>query len=167
MSTGSSLTSIFICPAACTPSVWNMTPCARQTSPRARTGCIVPISLFAAIIVASIVSGRIAFSSSSGDTMPRPSTGSIVYSKPILPSHLTVSRIAWCSIALVIMWFPLPRSRSAHAAPLIARLSASLPAPVKIISVGSAFISAATFARAASTASRASRPSLCRLFGLP
>ena len=84
-----------------------------------------------------------------------------------LSSHLTVSRIAWCSIALVIMWFPLPRSRSAHAAPLIARLSASLPAPVKIISVGSAFISAATFARAASTASRASRPSLCRLFGLP
>ena len=80
---------------------------------------------------------------------------------------MTELRAAWCSIALVMMCAPFPFSLSAQAAPLTARLSASLPAPVKTTSVGSAFIRAAVWALAASTAARASRPYLCRLFGLP
>ena len=75
--------------------------------------------------------------------------------------------MAWCSMALVIIWLPLPFSFRAQAAPLMARLSASLPAPVKMMSVGFAFISDATCARALSIAARASRPNLWRLLGLP
>ena len=67
-----------------------------------------------------------------------------------------VSRIAACSMELVTMWPGRPLARTA---PMRARLSASVPLAVKMISSGSAPISAATCARAVSTASRATRPS--------
>ncbi len=55
-----------------------------------------------------------------------------------------------------------------RAAPLMARLFASVAPEVRMISRGSAPISAATSARAASTAASASRPSACSaLCGLP
>ena len=55
----------------------------------------------------------------------------------------------------------------AKATPLIARLLASLPPPVKTISSGDAPINAATCARAFSTAAWAIRPYSCELDGLP
>ena len=44
-------------------------------------------------------------------------------------SHWQVCRIAWCSIFVVMIWFPL--ARYASAAAFSAQLSDSLPQPVK------------------------------------
>jgi len=53
------------------------------------------------------------------------------------------------------------------AAPSSARLLASVPQPVKTTCAGAAPASAATCARACSTAMRAARPKRCTLAGLP
>ena len=62
-------------PTACTASVWKSTLCARQTAPISAMGSIVPISLFAAMTLTRIVSGRMAASTCSGVTKPYSSTG--------------------------------------------------------------------------------------------
>ena len=68
--------------------------------------------------------------------------------------------MAACSIELVIT---CDGPSLARTAPISARLSASVPLPVKMISLASALSNAATCARAFSTASRAIRPSACWL----
>ena len=55
-------TSIGIFPAAWTASVWNATPFAAQIAPISAIGWMTPVSLFAAMTVTRIVSGRIAAS---------------------------------------------------------------------------------------------------------
>ena len=76
-----------------------------------------------------------------------------------------VFRTAWCSIALQTT--PVRGATAFAVAPRRAMLSDSLPLAVKTISAGSAPTSAATLARASSTAARARCPNQCRLEGLP
>ena len=72
---------------------------------------------------------------------------------------------AWCSTAEVtIRW---PRALPAQAAPLSARLLASVPPDVKTISRGSAWRRVATRSCASSSAARAARPNACADDGLP
>ena len=90
MSILSSCTLIGTWPTACTASVWNSTPRLRQIAPISRMGWIVPISLFANMIVTRHVSSRIAFSTSSGRTRPSSWTSRSVTSKPSLSSLFSV-----------------------------------------------------------------------------
>ena len=85
-----------------------------------------------------------------GATRPSASTGKCVTLFPAgVARKRQVSRIAACSMDVVTTWPGLPLARTA---PMSARLSASVPLAVKMISSGSAPISAATCARAVSTA---------------
>ena len=68
-------TSIGTVPTAGTASVWNQTPRSRQSSPISGIGWMVPISLFAYMIVTSAVSGRMASATCFAVTRPRSSTG--------------------------------------------------------------------------------------------
>ena len=60
-----------------------------------------------------------------------------------------------------------PRAVFARARPMIARLSDSVPPPVKMISCGFAPSRAASRSRESSIAARASRPAAWMLEGLP
>ncbi len=60
-----------------------------------------------------------------------------------------------------------PRSRAASAAPMMPRLSASVPPEVKITWLGSAPTAWATSRRASSIPARAARPKRWELDGLP
>ena len=70
-------------------------------------------------------------------------------------------------MAVVTTPSPLPRSRAERAAPLMARLSASVPPPVKTISAGLAPSAAATCSRASSIAVLAARAAACWPDGFP
>ena len=76
----SAFTSMATWPAACTASVWKMTPFSRQTAPISAMGWIVPISLLAYMTVTRQVSSRIAPRTCSGVTMPFSWTSSSVTS---------------------------------------------------------------------------------------
>jgi hypothetical protein len=58
MKSSSTFSGIF--PTACVASQWKITPRSRHNRPISRIGWSVPISLFAAMIDTSTVSGRIA-----------------------------------------------------------------------------------------------------------
>ena len=60
-----------------------------------------------------------------------------------------------------------PRSRAARAAPMMPRLSASVPPEVKMTWLGSAPTAWAISRRACSMPARAARPYRCELDGLP
>ena len=83
-----------MCANACTASVWKSTPCFLHTSPMAASGSMVPISLFAAMMETSTVSGRMAASIASAETMPVSSTGITVTSQPCFSSACALCRIA-------------------------------------------------------------------------
>jgi hypothetical protein len=72
-----------------------------------------------------------------------------------------------CSIALTTAQTLPPRSRAASAAPMMPRLSASVPPDVKITWFGSAPTAWAISRRACSTPARAARPNRCALEGFP
>src|SRR5262245_61745502 len=135
--------------------------------PISAIGWIVPISLLANMTERRMVFGVSAFSSSATSTRPSRPTGTYVTSKPCRSSRLPTSMLARCSMVVVTTWFPF--SRYISATPLRARLMDSVPPEVKTISLGSrAPISAATSARALSTALSASQPNgWLRLAGWP
>ena len=152
--------------AACTASVWNSTPCVWATRAISRTGCKVPTTLLAAMIDTSRVSRSISAATASGSTIPSDLTGAYVTLTPSrCASQAHVSRTAGCSIALVTMCTGWPAN--ARVTPARARLSASVPLPVKTTPCGDAPTSSATCRRAFSTAARAVRPSTCKLDGFP
>ncbi len=95
-----------------------------------------------------------------GETNPEPSTGSSAAVKPSnWASERADSRTASCSMALIsTLLRPGWRSRRANAMPLTARLSASVPPEVKMISPGRAPKTAATRSRASSNARAARWP---------
>ena len=72
---------------------------------------------------------------------------------------------AWCSIDDVTMRWP--RALPAHAAPLSARLLASVPPDVMTTSRGSAPSRSATRSWASSSAARAVRPNECAELAFP
>ncbi len=132
----------------------------------------MPTSLLAHITVTSATdSGSASMLARRAATSTRPyaSTGSNSTSAPANePSQRTESSTAWCSTALAST-----RRRRGSAArraqnrPLTARLSASVPPPVKTISEGRAPSAAATDSRDSSTSRRAARPEACRDDALP
>ena len=92
----------------------------------------------------------------SGSTRPYRSTGSSTISKPNFSRCASAWRTAWCSTALVtIRW---PRALPAHAAPLSARFSASVPPLVITISRGLGADRRRRSARAPRRARRARAP---------
>src|SRR5437899_1456020 len=125
-----------------------------------RTGWIVPTSLLARPIDTRAVPGVIA----SGSAWASRSTGAITTRRPSAWSRRAAPSTAWCSAAQVRIT-PEPGRR--RAAPNNARLIASVPEDVKVISVRSALSAWAVRSRAWSRAARAARPSACRLDGLP
>ena len=125
----------------------------------------MPTSLLAQTTAASAVSGRSAAANSSGSTRPCSSTPIQETSKPSASIHRAASRTAACSTVETTAWrFSGGADR---ARPRTARLSASVPPPVKKISAGDPPSSAATGPRAASTASLAAFPAACNEDGFP
>src|SRR5665648_34955 len=142
------------------------------SSTTSATGCTVPTSLFAHITLTSATSSPCAASSAASaarSSRPTPSTGSSTASAPCRSaSQAAESRTAWCSTAETST-----RRRRGSAAdraqnrPLTARLSDSVPPPVKTTSVGRAPSRAAHSSRDSSTTRRAARPASCTEDGLP
>ena len=98
-------------------------------------GCIVPTSLFTIIIETKPVSSLIDASRSLGLTWPSEFTGKIVLLTPNGFNCSITFKIAGCSTADVIMCFLLP-----YIIDQITILFASVPLPVKQISLGNASI---------------------------
>ena len=150
-------TSSGILPAACAASVWKRTPACLETLPISAIGFTVPTSLLAAMMLTSAVRGVMARATASGETRPRESGRMTVTAMPRRSRSWTVSRTAWCSAAWVMTWsfaagFPGGKR------PRRAMSLASVAPLVKMTSRGSAPRSAATWARATSTASLAFQP---------
>lgn len=141
-------------------------PRLRASRPIDSMSVIVPISLLTCINDRRIVSSRNAGSTSAGVVRPSGPGTMRVISNPLRSRCRQESRTALCSMADVTMWRPW--SACAATAPLIARLSDSVAPEVQTISRGSALMRSATWTRACSTASSASRPKLWnRDAGLP
>ncbi len=116
------------------------------------------------IETSAVVSSTFAARSSRSRVPPSP-TRTIRDRPPSSPSAFAAFSTAWCSIA--VQTIPARGSFAFAATPRRAVLSDSLPLAVKTISAGSAPTSAATRARASSTAARARCPNQWRLEGLP
>ena len=112
--------------------------------------------MFASMRETRIVRSVKAARNSAGKIRPNRSTGRYVTSKPSFCRASQVSMTARCSVWPVTMW--LPFWRYIRAAPRIARSSDSVAPDVNTISLSAAFIAAATWCRASSTAASASHP---------
>ena len=125
----------------------------------ASTSFTTPVSLFTHITAASTVSSRSAAATDAGSIRPSPSGSSQVTCQPSRSRRRAASSTALCSMRVVTRW--RPRSAKYRAAPMTARLSASVAPDVKTSSSGRAPSSVASSARAASTAAAARRPGSC------
>ena len=93
-----------ICPSAWTASMWKGTPSSAAAWPISRSGCRVPISLFAAMTLMSAVasgSRRSSARAASRSRRPVESTSRSTTSAPRSASQSTESSTAWCSILVV------------------------------------------------------------------
>ena len=125
-------------PAAWAASVWKRTSRAWAMAASSVMGCSTPVSLLAAMIDTSTVSGVSAFASAVGSIRPSWSTGRYLTWTPCSRcSARQVSKTAGCSLAWVMICAGAARSW-AKAAPRMARLLASDPLAVNTISAGSA-----------------------------
>lgn len=159
-------------PNACTASEWIGTPNSRATSASSRTGRMVPTSLLAHIAVTRATSSgarSTAARSVSGRTRPKESTGShSTVACSWSASQYTASSTAWCSTGLArIRVRRGSAARRAQYRPFTARLSDSVPPPVKTISLGRAPSAAASVSRDSSTVRRARRPAACSAEAFP
>ena len=152
--------------AAWTASTWRWIPRrARTRSAISRTGWIVPTSLLASITATSTVRSSRSSSRASGSTRPVASTGTQATSKPHFARCSAAWPTAWCSIELTTR--RLPCALPAHAAPLTARLLASVPPDVKTTSRAVPPRQAASCSRDSSRAFRAARPRVWADDGFP
>ena len=165
-STPRAATSIGILPADCTASVWNRAPRACATAASRAIGCTVPISLLACITETRAVRSPTAASRSAGSTTPARPAGSSVVVQPRFASAFSVLSTASCSMADATRC-RRPAGRAASATPRTARLSASVPPPVKITSLGRAPSRPATAERASSRAALAAWPNAWMLEAFP
>jgi len=114
------------------------------------------------MIETKIVSGVMAASRLSALMIPSLSGFKYVTRYPCFSSFLNGARIAECSIAVVMMWSSVGSFLSlfvrASTVPKTARLSLSVPLPVKINSPYSQFRSSEIVVRASSIAFFADRP---------
>ena len=162
MSIPNSCTSIGNFPITWIPSEWNRTSCFFAILAISCNGSTVPTSLLASIMVMSPVSSLIAASISSGFTQPYLLTGIMVCVIPRCSNCRNTARMAGCSIALVMtcfrsLWIMFHRTR----------LFASLPPPVKMISLGAQFTASAICFLAVSTTCFAFLPATWILEGFP
>ncbi len=158
-----------IFPIACAASTWSRAPAALVSSPASSMGCMVPISLFAAIRDTKDVGFLRASLKASRLAKPSDVTGRISISKPSSFKDRADSKTHLCSKAKTSTRLtPSPIRARKRAAPIIARLLDSVAPDVKTISLESAPISLASFSRAASTANSAFWPNWCCVeCGLP
>ena len=97
------------------------------------TSWMVPVSLLTAITDTTQESSSTRPATCSGSTLPYPSTSAVATRQPRRPRKPAASRTASCSVAPTTT---PPRPPPARAAPFTARLSDSVPPPVKTISWG-------------------------------
>lgn len=128
-------------------------------------GKTVPTSLLTAIRLTSTVSGVTACASTSGEMRPSPSGFTYTTSAPRFSSSFMGFKTLGCSMAVVTT--RRPRFLRASYAPKIAKLFASVPPEVNVISARETPKTAATLSRASSSARDAAKPSACRLEGFP
>ncbi len=121
-----------------------------------------PVSLLTSMRLASLVPRSRAPRNRSGSTVPDGFGSTRHTSWPRSSRCAAQSRTDGCSIAEMTNRSVVPAS-----VPATARLFASVPPEVKVISSGRAPIRSATAARALSTASRARRPPSWRVEGFP
>jgi len=142
----------------CTPSVCSTAPGARSrtTAATSASGEIVPTSLLTAMTETTRTDSSSASASASRSTAPAASTGT---TRP--PRCSTDCSTAWCSAAGQRATPPWRRT-----VPRMARLSASVPQPVKTTSPGEPPRASATMSRASSSPRRASRDAACEPLGL-
>ncbi|KAG9679777.1 hypothetical protein KCU87_g530, partial [Aureobasidium melanogenum] len=88
------------------------------------------------MIETSMVSGRMAASSSFMSILPSDWTGKYVTSKPSSCKWRQLSRTHLCSVWQVMMWFFLPPRLKKRATPLMLMLLLSVAPDVKMISLG-------------------------------
>ncbi len=119
----------------------------------ASTGCSEPVSLLAQITLTSRVSGRSAAATAAASTQPAASGATRVTVTPCASSERRGSSTEGCSTAVVTTWSP------GRSQPRISVLFASVAPAVKQTAAGSVPSSAATCARAVSSAARAREPS--------
>ena len=155
----------------------NRNSCFRFSSPTSRIGCRVPTSLFECMTETTVNVPNPAHSArrtAAGSRRPTPSTGSTVTHAPRRRRNSTGSAVAGCStderrmrqragsrgLSKNQRWADRQRNVGfgRSQAPFSARFDASDPPPVNTISSGFAPMSAATWARAVSTAAWACLP---------
>ena len=129
------------------------------------TGKMAPVSLFTSMQLTKMVFWSMAAASASGGRWPELSGFTYTTSKPSFSNSRQGFNTESCSAAVVTILFP--RRLRAWAAPKRARLLASVPPLVKVISSAWAPSRWATKARASSTRCRARKPRVCREDGLP
>ncbi len=143
--------SIGSCPYAAMASTCSGTPTRAAAAEISVIGCTVPTSLLAMSTVTRAMSdGSSASARSSSGILSRPnsSSGSHSITAPSwAASHSTVSIVAWCSPPATRMRCPGRAQKS----PLMPRLTASVPPPVKTTSIASQPSVAATCSRASSS----------------
>src|SRR5690348_3176489 len=170
---GTSRSETGIFPKAWTASTWNGTPASRHRSASRATGCTAPTSLFTHITATTATPPpplrASASSNASSETAPSPSTGRMTSSPPRWTTACAAASTALCSMADTATRNGPPRSRAASAAPITARLSASVPPDVKITCPGSTPPpkTSAIVRFASSTPARAVRPKRCAEDGFP
>ena len=154
-------------PNAWTASVWNKTSALQHRSAMRATGWITPTSLFTHMTLTTATPPASACSSAPSSTTPEALTGRMSSRPPRRPTAWAAARTALCSIADTATRNGPPRSRDASAAPMIAKLSASVPPEVKITWLGSAPRVSAIVRLASSIPARAARPNRWAEDGLP
>ena len=141
-----------------------MLPAAFTASATSATGKITPVSLFAHMMLTSAGPWLSASPSSTRFIWPTASTVSSISRRPASLRYRHGPRTAGCSTRVVMTF----RGRPAPSTPpRIAVLSLSVPQLVKMISDGSALMSAATCSRAFSICRFTPPPNACMLDGLP
>ena len=119
-------------PNAWTASEWKQTCASRHRAASRATGCTTPTSLFTHMTLTIATPRRSASASAPSSTSPEAPTGRMISSPPRCVTACAAARTALCSIADTATRNGPPRSRAASAAPITARLSASVPPDVKI-----------------------------------
>ena len=147
-------------PAACAASTCSRILRSRQASATSATGCRVGTSWLPHWRCTSAVSGLVAAISTAGSTRPVRSTPTVVTVPPQARVKASAERrTAECSTPANTTWGRCPASAARRTAPQVAAAMDSVAPLVKTTSRLRAPRSAATCARASSTATRARMPS--------
>src|SRR5260370_39760305 len=110
-----------------TASVWKRAPAAWAMAESSAMGWMTPVSLFAYMMLTSLVLGGMAALRAAGSMRPSGVEGRKVTSTFRFASDSAAWRTAWCSMVVVMRWVGSPWVDSGERTPKRARLSLSVP----------------------------------------